>query len=495
MRMNYYKLFLLFFTFISSINLSVYAVEVYNAGNDFTVQLDSLQNHIYNNNLSSSFKFRIINNQDYPQDFKLNISQIKGWDIITPQSIFSLDAHKSKEIEIKFKANQNFKYSTSVLSSDTIKISQNSEYKGYFKFPVSIIGSNQNISLNYELNIDKLAEVPVNYNIALSTEDLSPIKPLKYTITAKNLKGDNKVEILVYFNSNLLFKDEKIFSNQNYFQIFVHDIPLDLVPNIYNVDIVLRSPQNSENTIKEWRVSSKLKVDKFENLNVKYNKVESYFKDIYTINLKNNGNTESNFQKEVSSNFFKNLFFTSNSNFSKSKNGFIISEDIPKGQEKSITYSYNYSILYILFLVIFLGFIRYFLKKNSNPLLIDTKFYEIKKTKYEGVKSFKVRLGFENVKINEIENIKLIFRMPSYLNVKDKSFLLSEPNHVLKGSSQYKLIWEFKRFEKADSRIIGFILENNKGILGDIKLPDLEFELKINGKIKKFTSTLPSIKG
>lgn len=85
--------------------------------------------------------------------------------------------------------------------------------------------------------------------------------------------------------------------------------------------------------------------------------------------------------------------------------------------------------------------------------------------------------------------------MPSYLNVKENSFLLSEPNHVLRGQNQYKLIWNFKKFEKNDSRIIGFVLINKKGILGDLKLPDLEIEVKSKGKIRKYYNSFPIIKG
>jgi len=113
----------------------------------------------------------------------------------------------------------------------------------------------------------------------------------------------------------------------------------------------------------------------------------------------------------------------------------------------------------------------------------------------EGVKSLKIKIGFENIKENEIEELKVIFRMPSYLAIKDNSFSLTEPNHVLKGKKQFKLIWNFKRFEKDDSRILGFALINSRGILGDIKLPDLEFEVKIDGKIRRYYKAFPTIRG
>ena len=77
-------------------------------------------------------------------------------------------------------------------------------------------------------------------------------------------------------------------------------------------------------------------------------------------------------------------------------------------------------------------------------------------------------------KESEIDKLKIVFRMPSYLQVKDDSFSLTEPKHVLKGDTQYKLVWDFTRFERGDTRLLGFNLVNKRGILGDVRLPDLD---------------------
>ena len=85
--------------------------------------------------------------------------------------------------------------------------------------------------------------------------------------------------------------------------------------------------------------------------------------------------------------------------------------------------------------------------------------------------------------------------MPTYLSVEEQSFLISSPNKVLKGHTEYKLVWEFKRFELNDSQIMGFTLINKKGILGDIKFSDLEIEVHNKGRIKKYYEKIPNVKG
>ena len=161
----------------------------------------------------------------------------------------------------------------------------------------------------------------------------------------------------------------------------------------------------------------------------------------------------------------------------------------------TVTYSFNYLSLYVILFVILVILVYIYVRKNSNPLDVETRVYGVKRVKHEGIKEMKVRFGFENLKASKIDVLKITFRMPAYLHVKEDSFVLTEPNHVLKGTSQYKLIWEFRNFEKNDSRIIGFTLLNKRGVLGDIRFGSLEFEVNVDGKKRKYYETFPTIRG
>lgn len=56
-------------------------------------------------------------------------------------------------------------------------------------------------------------------------------------------------------------------------------------------------------------------------------------------------------------------------------------------------------------------------------------------------------------------------------------------------------MWDFKNFSLEDSRVIGFTLVNKRGVLGDIRLPDVEFELKTGVKQRRYYKGFPVIKG
>ena len=171
------------------------------------------------------------------------------------------------------------------------------------------------------------------------------------------------------------------------------------------------------------------------------------------------------------------------------------SSTVAAGETETFEISFRYGIiLLILIVIVIIWGIRTY-QEYKNPIEVELKFEKIKKVKHEGIKSFKVKLGFENIRKEEIDTLRVTFRMPSYLHVKDESFSLTPPTKVLKGSSKYKLIWEFKRFEKGDARILGFDLTNSKGILGDIHFEDLEFEVIQKGKTSKYYTKIKTIQG
>jgi len=483
---------ILFFLFLI---VGINGAEVYNTAGDFSITVNSLKSKVYNDNIDSILKFKITNNLENSQKITLDIPEKQGWDIILKEESFNLRSGESKEVSVNFKVNSAFTYNTEIVTPNSIKITQKDKFKGSSTFPINILGLNENISLNYNIEIDKREIEDVSYSIAISTEDISPNSPLKYTVTANNLKNDETVFVSFYLNNKLISEEKRTFTSENFYQFFFHKISNILDPGIYELKIVVRSLDKDLNSAKEWFEIKNIKILNFENLIISKREVKSYINNVEVISIYNDGNKKTTYRTEVKNNFFNRLFLTSNYDYKNTKDGILFEIELEKGERVNLEYSYNYLLLYLIFFALLIFSIFIFVKKNSNPILIETKFYDIEKVYHEGVKSFKVRLGFENVKEGEIDNLKLIFRMPAYINIKDNSFLLSEPNQVLKSKNQYKLIWNFKRFEKSDSRILGFTLENKRGVLGDIKFEDLEIEVKNRGKTRKYYKSLPIIKG
>lgn len=470
-----------------------FSANVYNQDGDFSVEVDSLTDQVFNNNINSDLQFTITNNQRTSQDFELILNKQPGWDIDLSNIYFTLLPGESKELNLSFSANNEFDYTENVVGPDIITISQKSDYVGYFEFPLIIKGENENVSLKYKVNINRPEEKTIVFTPRISTQSLSPISPLGYTITTDNLAVDTKVDIKVSLNGFVLQEFSDTFTASNDYKVYQAQIPSTISPGEYQTSIVVRYAKDG--SVEEWSDVKTLEVKPYENLVVFENNKNLWYKDSYSINVTNKGNIQSTFEKSINMSLWKRLLMGSNTDYLLTDSGIKYQVELERGESKLVEYSYNYLVIYTLLLVVLILGVYIYVRKNSNPLDVETKVYEIKKVPHEGVKSLKLRIGFENIKESEIDDLKVVFRMPSYLQVKDNSFLLTEPKHVFKGKNQFKLIWEFKRFEKNDSRIIGFTLINSRGVLGDIKIPDIEFEVKINGKVRRYYKNFPIVKG
>ncbi|MCA9459063.1 MAG: hypothetical protein KC550_00780 [Nanoarchaeota archaeon] len=471
----------------------------YNQDGDFIITIDKQSQKVINDNINAEFSFNIKNNKNFAQRIQLNLSKKSGWNIDADFDSFNLAANEEKTITIRYSANSNFDYSTDVSGPDVIKIYQVEDYKGYFSFPVKVIGEGQTFDFEFKIDVDKKEKIPVTYQVKFSTNKLSPVSPLGYSITALNLEETQEVEIKVELGETTLGEFKTTFDPKNNFKVFQEEVLSSISPGNYNAKVTVRHPQEGSNLVSEWNGNLNLNVNQYTNMPNSSSLKKTFFSDTYIIDIKNEGNIESEYSQFIELSFLKLILGSSKSGsenyVSEIDGGIEIKTIVARGEFVQIIYKVNYIPVYIIFLVsIFLASYMYY-RKNSNPLDIETSIYDVKTVRHEGVKSLKLRIGFENIKEHEIELIKLTFRMPSYLNVKENSFLLSEPNHVLRGQNQYKLIWNFKKFEKNDSRIIGFVLINKKGILGDLKLPDLEIEVKSKGKIRKYYNSFPIIKG
>jgi hypothetical protein len=283
------------------------------------------------------------------------------------------------------------------------------------------------------------------------------------------------------------------FSEDINFKIYKQDIPSSLDPGTYPVVITLRLEK--ENGAQEWTAKQTVTVEKFRDVIITQSNETGLFKQKFILNFKNNGNVAEKYTQALNMTWFNSLFFSTNIPYTEQDDKYVFAVTLDKGEGKQLYYQYNFLSLYIIILVL-IGIVGYiFFRKVSNPLVVDTKIYDVHRVEHEGVKALKLRIAFENIKEESIDNLKIIFRMPAFLTVKEGSFLLVEPNHVLKGNNQYKLVWQFRKFEKSEARILGFTLVNSRGVLGDIKIPDMEMEITVNGRVRTYYKSFSQIRG
>lgn len=492
--MNFHFRFVIVFLAVLMGMSSIYGFTT-NQGGAFTVFFDTQKAVVPNTDIQTQFNVTIVNNLEVSQEIEFTNEPVSGWSVEREEDYFMLGPNESKTISFALQANSNFDYSENVVSSDTIKIGKNDEYRGFFEFPIQFSSTQDDVSIVYQVEVLPEDDIEVSYIPRISTQEISPVTPLSFTVEARNISTMQNVVINSQLGEYEFEKIEAEFDSQDNYKVFTHNINESISPGNYNARIAVRQESPLEDSAQEWFLTQNIEVVPYTNIEIEKEDTHSLLVDTKQLTLTNQGNIEDEFEKQINHSFVKGLFFTSEENVEKTKEGVRLSVPLEQGEVKEIQYSYNYIGLYVLLLVVLfiIGYISY--RKISNPMDVETKIYDVKRDTHEGIKSLKVRIGFENIKVQEIETLKVVFRMPAYLSVNEDSFLLSPPNNVYKGKTQYRLEWNFKRFEKNDSRILGFQLVNSKGVLGDIRFKDLEFEVKINGKIKKYYTTLPIVKG
>lgn len=469
----------------------VYAVSTYNEDGDFSVEIEQQKKMIFDENIVAYFSFVINNRMPNSQSFEIQLPEKLGWDITSSQNNFFLASGESREVTIAFDANSDFVYSPSVVGPDVVKITKKGEFDGYFEFPVMISGENEDVSIKFEVTVKSGVE---SFEAKFSSKKLSPAQPFGFYVSGENLSSVENVIVKLLIGEEVIFEKDEVFSPDDNMKVYKQDVPASISPGIYDAKLVIRLQKDE--LAKEWYKVEAVEVVPYEKIEVVKQYDKSLFGEAQLLKINNKGNLRTDFIEKINFSAFASLFFGAEGAFYEKKDGgAVINVSLNRGEYKEIVYYFNYFPLYLALFIILVVFVAFYVRKISNPLDVENKIYDVKKDVHEGIKGMKVRIGFENLKEGPLEHIKIIFKMPRYINVKENSFLLVEPNHVLKGKNEYKLIWEFRNFAKNESRILGFTLVNSKGVLGDIKLPDLEIIVKRDGNVRKYKQSFPLIRG
>jgi len=465
-----------------------------NAGGSYTIEIPQKSNFfIYQNNLTVTSNFTITNNLNQRQLIKITPSKVSGWAVSMSENEFYLNSHQKKTIFYKFLPTYNFDYVNNVVSNNIIVLKkENSLYLGNYYFPFKITGrNNETVYLSYTVTVDKKKKPEIDFNAIFQNKQITPLNKDRVTIIAKNIGGFVQTNI-EYKIGNFSKNYQLNFTKTHYINIIEPIIP-KFLPGKYKASIKITLPKKN-NSFETWNFNNIEYILPLKKLIEKKEEVNNFLTKKIIYNITNNGNIEDSFTATLPLNILDRFIYkVSNSKYTIKDDKLIIDNNLKVNENKIISVKYNYWIIYLILLTIIVIVITYLIKLNENPLILDTKIYNITKVKEEGIKSLKIKIDFKNEKESEIDKIKIIFRMPIYLNIKNNSFTI-EPKQVLKSNEEYKLIWEFKRFEKDDNRILAFTLINSKGILGNIILPNLEVEITNKSKTRKYYKTFPIIK-
>ena len=170
---------------------------------------------------------------------------------------------------------------------------------------------------------------------------------------------------------------------------------------------------------------------------------------------------------------------------------YIWSFEIDANKKYIISYSYNYSVIVVLFIAIgFLGFMLYLVTRKDLKLnkMMITKVNEIS----EG-QEIKICLEVLNKTNEEITNITIEDFVPPIFELK-KEFSVIKPNKIVKDKEDKKLIWEILRLEPKETRVFTYKIVPRVGISGKYSFPLAKIKYKKEDMSKIVFSNSLSVK-
>ncbi|MFH1916801.1 MAG: hypothetical protein ABIJ21_06065 [Nanoarchaeota archaeon] len=192
------------------------------------------------------------------------------------------------------------------------------------------------------------------------------------------------------------------------------------------------------------------------------------FKTTTAYSFINNGNDADTIEKNVNSNFFRNLFITTEPKATKVKGDLTWSFSLMPKEAYTVTVVENYRVPIIILLVIIVIVALYFILRSPIICYKDVHLHPSK----EGVSDIKVKLLIKNRTANKIGSIKIIDRIPAIAEfVKTDNLGTMSPTKIIHDSKKGVIVrYDLHQLDPYEERIITYNIKSKLKIVGGLSL-------------------------
>ncbi len=310
------------------------------------------------------------------------------------------------------------------------------------------------------------------------TNEIDPRNVFPIEIYLRNRNPLNITQLDIAIDSELFHKsytttlgplEEK--TNQVIFEIN----PLQR-PGTYSVNIHIMVGNQTIND-----VSKDVYIKEYSDISIEETLTKTLFTTTERFVLINKGNYDVTKQVKTRSNFFQRIFTSSSDKyFTLNEDGVsYIAWNVPLKPEQKvqIVATTNYSILFIIAVIIIVCIILYYLFRS--PVLIYKR-AKITTETDQGVSELKVKLHIKNRSGRIIRNIKIIDRYPKIVDIEDESVLGSlKPTKMVSADKKHSvLMWNLELLEPYEERLVSYRLKSKLNIVGNVHLPSAKIRFQ-----------------
>jgi hypothetical protein len=324
---------------------------------------------------------------------------------------------------------------------------------------------------------------PPNVNLdVLMPYDIDPRNPIPLRLDIRNRNQLNLSNITILVSSPQFSAQESVSLpplSEKTKDIERISVPATTMPGEQemNIQLVYQGKVIAQ-LVKNYRIKEYTQVTQ------QVSEQSFFFKTEKTIEITNEGNVKNTAIVSVPTSFIKSLFISSNLPYeSEVRDGVrVIFWSIPLDPygTRSFTYTENYRILVLLFLLALISAIVYLLLRS--PVIAVKEAVAIPHG--GGVSDIKVRVFVKNRSAKLIQGIQVTDRVPSLADVvKSESPGSMSPTKMATSEKGGTLLrWDLEVLEPFEERILTYQVKSKLKIIGHMKLPNAKIRFTVNSK-------------
>ncbi len=196
---------------------------------------------------------------------------------------------------------------------------------------------------------------------------------------------------------------------------------------------------------------------------------------VSTLTLENKGNVETEYDAKLPTNWFRNLFSTTEPKVSLTRVAgeayHVWTVTLEPQEVLVVERSENYRLLALVIVLILAGVLVYYLTRS--PVIAVKEVISLREEGEEGSSSLKVRLFVKNRTSKQLSNVSVIDRVPSIGKYAQQETLGTvSPTKVVKSPKKGTVLkWELDILEPFEERILSYGLDSKLKIVGKLRLP------------------------
>ena len=420
----------------------------------------------------ASFKLQILNNDFRNHDFFITSAYSKDFRIVVEPYLVNIPAKYYGEIKVDV-------YPLSMLGI------------GSYDVLLDIKSRDNEIELKYPLNFKIVPKYGNFIDIKLiMPKSIDPRNGMTLKLALENLYKYELKDLKIELKSGIFNKKDYIDLKPREKAIKEFNIVFDkeLKPGTYNLDVEI-----SKNDQVYGRISKKLDVNEYFEINEKISREEGFLINKITLAKENTGTNVSNEELSYTVNGLQKIFSSYNINpdkIIKAENGYKLewSFALQPDESKEIIIKTNYTVLFFsIIAILIIGFLIYYY--GGKRIFVYKLVKKVGKSG-EGINHAEVVLKLRNKTGHYVKNIKLVDYIPRLITINRKDFDGVKPNklELSKSSGIMRVIWDIKGLDDNEEKVLSYEINSRMSIVGRLILPSAVVEYKTKKGFTKVSS-------